>query len=159
MANMTSTARVEHYYLPAVNAWGDPNHNQVPAATFDGNMLTVVQSEAEDCNPSGVYTSENVEQEPVDLEPALGRIFHESANPIINHDGRVVIYMGDDGRNEFLYRFVSTEKYNPQNHNPDILDTGTLSVAKFFEDGHLEWLPIKFGDQLRFGAAINNDIR
>ena len=74
-ASRDGTSRVEQYYLPAVNAWGDPNNNQVPAATFDANMLTVVQSDAEECNPSGVYSSETTEQQPVDLEPALGRIF------------------------------------------------------------------------------------
>jgi uncharacterized protein len=76
---------------------------------------------------------------------SLGRIFHESANPILNYDGRVIIYMGDDGRNEFLYRFVSSERYDDKNPNLDILDSGTLSVAKFYEDGHLEWLPIVYG--------------
>ena len=45
-----------------------------------------------------------------------------------------------------MYRFVSTDKYDPQQPNPDILDTGTLSVARFLDDGYLEWLPITFGE-------------
>ena len=38
----------------------------------------------------------------------------ESANPILNADGRIVIYMGDDGYFEYLYRYVSSESYNPR---------------------------------------------
>ena len=79
---------------------------------------------------------------------SLGRIFHESANPVVNFDGRIVIYMGDDGRDEFLYRFVSTKAYdskNSKNINRDILDQGSLSVALFHDDGTLDWLPIEYG--------------
>jgi len=36
---------------------------------------------------------------------ALGRFKHENAEVVINPDGRVVIYMGDDERGEFLYRY------------------------------------------------------
>ena len=77
---------------------------------------------------------------------ALGRLFHESANPILSHDNRLVIYMGDDGAFEFLYRFVSSQPYVPQQSNPDLLDEGTLSVARFSDDGFLTWIPLIFGE-------------
>ena len=40
------------YYLPAINVWQDPNHNQLPASSFNINLLSTTPSEAEDCNPS-----------------------------------------------------------------------------------------------------------
>ena len=38
---------------------------------------------------------------------AMGRFRHEGASPIINHDGRVAVYMGDDARFDYLYKFIS----------------------------------------------------
>jgi len=106
-ASRDGTSRVEQYYLPAVNAWGDPNNNQVPAATFDANMLTVVQSDAEECNPSGVYSSETTEQQPVDLEPALGRIFQRmQVRKLQPYEGDVMF----EGRYGQSIRFGSTNK-------------------------------------------------
>ena len=76
---------------------------------------------------------------------ALGRFYHESANPIVNSDGRIVIYMGDDAYFEYLYRFVSSESYDSGKENKDLLDEGVLSVARFSEDGTVEWLPLLYG--------------
>ena len=42
---------------------------------------------------------------------ALGRFKHENAEVTLAADGRVVVYMGDDERGEFLYRFVSDGVY------------------------------------------------
>lgn len=81
---------------------------------------------------------------------ALGRFYHESANPILNKDGRIVIYMGDDGYFEYLYRFVSSQSHVPHQVQSrleygDILDDGELSVALFHENGTVEWIPLAFG--------------
>ncbi len=64
---------------------------------------------------------------------AIGRCFHESAHYSIAKDGRVVIYTGDDARFEYVYKFVSRDKWNPDNRvaNRDLLDHGTLYVARF----------------------------
>nr|VFK78726.1 MAG: hypothetical protein BECKSD772D_GA0070982_102311 [Candidatus Kentron sp. SD] len=64
---------------------------------------------------------------------ALGRFKHENAALVVNHDGHVVVYMGDDERGEHLYRFVSRKRIDPESPatNRDLLDEGTLYVAQF----------------------------
>ena len=57
---------------------------------------------------------------------ALGRFKHENAEVVIAKNGEVVVYMGDDEVNEFMYKFVSKAKYNPNKPNKDILNEGTL---------------------------------
>nr|WP_247829192.1 PhoX family phosphatase [Arthrobacter antioxidans] len=64
---------------------------------------------------------------------AMGRFKHEGANVIIAPDGRVVAYMGDDERFDYLYKFVSRDRYIEGNraHNKTLLANGDLFVAKF----------------------------
>lgn len=77
---------------------------------------------------------------------ALGRTKHESAYVHVSKGGRVVVYMGDDQANEYLYKFVSAGNWKSlraRRRSP--LDEGTLYVAKFHSDGRGEWLPLVHG--------------
>jgi uncharacterized protein len=78
---------------------------------------------------------------------AMGRMKHEGAMGIINADGRYVLYQGDDERFEYLYRFVTAGAVDLDNPeaNRDLLDEGTLSVARFDEEG-CTWLPLVYGE-------------
>ncbi|BCG84778.1 dTDP-glucose 4,6-dehydratase [Mesorhizobium sp. 113-3-9] len=78
---------------------------------------------------------------------AMGRFKHEGAESIVAKDGRVVFYLGDDERFDYVYKFVTKGAFNANDHaaNKDLLDDGTLHVAKFAEDGTVDWLPIVFG--------------
>ena len=40
---------------------------------------------------------------------------HEGATIVLNKDGRVVVYMGDDDYFEYVYRFVSDATFDPAN--------------------------------------------
>ena len=78
---------------------------------------------------------------------ALGRFAHEGATVILSKDGRPVVYMGDDARFEYLYKFVATGRYDPAKPAgaTSLLDAGILYAAKLNDDGTGEWLPLVHG--------------
>ncbi|UFQ16981.1 MULTISPECIES: PhoX family protein [Streptomyces] len=71
---------------------------------------------------------------------ALGRFKHEAAQPRLTHDGRPVVYMGDDEKFDYFYKFVSSKRMAKgtsraaHEHNLTLLDEGTLYVAKLTGD-------------------------
>ena len=74
---------------------------------------------------------------------ALGRFKHESVEIVEGKGGRIVAYMGDDERFDYIYRFVSATNWKAmraQGKSP--LDEGTLYVARFNDDNTGDWLPL-----------------
>ncbi|WP_288928208.1 PhoX family phosphatase [uncultured Maritimibacter sp.] len=73
---------------------------------------------------------------------ALGRFKHENAEMVQAADGRVVVYMGDDERGEFIYRYVSNGTYAEGGSTEGLLSDGQLYVAKFNDDMTGEWIAL-----------------
>lgn len=81
---------------------------------------------------------------------ALGRFKHENAELIVEEDGTVIVYMGDDEANEFIYKFVSKHKYQKGKDTSKILDEGVLYVAQFNGSvgdmrGKGKWIALEYG--------------
>ena len=88
---------------------------------------------------------------------ALGRFRHEASTVVTTPDRRAVVYSGDDARFEYVYKFISTGRYSPDDRaaNFSVLDDGLLYAAKFHDDGAGEWLPLEAGagELAEFSAA------
>jgi len=74
---------------------------------------------------------------------ALGRFKHEGAATALARDNRLAVYSGDDARFEFVYKFVTEDRITPETSKSDnVLDRGTLYVARFDANGTGEWLAL-----------------
>ena len=96
---------------------------------------------------------------------ALGRLGHEGAWVSRAIAGqKLAVYMGDDSRREYIYKFVSNANWDaadaqaadPLAMGDKYLDAGTLYVARFNEDGSGDWLPLVFG-QVPARPAVGSD--
>jgi len=93
---------------------------------------------------------------------ALGRFAHESAafgRPVAGQP--IAVYQGDDSRNEYIYKFVSTALWDAADANPadrmatgdKYLDSGKLYAAKFNADGTGEWVELTITNPAIAGFA------
>ena len=83
---------------------------------------------------------------------ALGRFGHEGAclGPVVA--GKPLVwYMGDDSRNEYIYKFVSAKPWDAADVGGGMaagdkyMDDGKLYVARFNADGTGNWLELSLG--------------
>ncbi|MFN7725791.1 MAG: PhoX family protein [Rubrivivax sp.] len=90
---------------------------------------------------------------------ALGRIKRESAQYVVDAQNNIAFYMGDDERNEYIYKFVCAGKYNPTNRaaNRNLLDSGTLYVAKFNANLQGVWIALVPGTVGVDGVALRDN--
>ena len=112
---------------------------------FDARFDLANTSYANEINRFGWVVEidpENPKSVPV-KRTALGRIKHEGATFVEGKDGRAVVYMGDDERFDYVYKFVSAEPWKKmvaKKESP--LDRGVLYAAKYLDNGTGEWLEL-----------------
>lgn len=94
---------------------------------------------------------------PAKKRTALGRFAHESAafsKPVAGKP--LAVYMGDDSRNEYIYKFVSSANWDAADAQTNqamsigdkYLDQGKLYVAKFNTDGSGNWIELSLSNPL-----------
>jgi secreted PhoX family phosphatase len=155
---LTCEENFNGYFIdPSSSLTGHPNETGfkrygVPGNTYDWGKFYDrfdIAKEPNEANRFGWV----VEIDPLDPDSkpvkrtALGRFKHEGAENIVNRDGRLVIYAGDDQRFDYVYKFVTEGKVDRHNRakNRDLLDKGILYVAKYNADGTGTWLPLVYG--------------
>jgi secreted PhoX family phosphatase len=76
---------------------------------------------------------------------ALGRFRHENLALRAEANQPLVAYMGDDRRGGHVWKFVSKGevKRSTSKRNSDLLERGTLFVARFNPDGAGAWIPLQ----------------
>ncbi|HEY5809265.1 MAG TPA: PhoX family phosphatase, partial [Povalibacter sp.] len=145
MAALKTSAGADSFVVDAHRRWrmwgkDSPNAWEVTDARFD---LTQEPHEPFRFGWIVEIDPHDPQRTPV-KRTALGRFAHEGASPVIAKDGRIAVYMGDDDKFEHVYKFVSSGKFDPKHPgaNRDLLDSGTLYVARFDANGSGRWLPL-----------------
>jgi hypothetical protein len=84
---------------------------------------------------------------------ALGRFCHENCAWRLGKTGRLVIYMGDDASDQYLYKFVSADRLDAKASRTEqrqLLTAGTLYAADFLSN---RWLPLDLARSQRLKDA------
>jgi secreted PhoX family phosphatase len=121
----------------------EENYPDFNATEDDGYRWSDVPSQKVDDHEYGwIVEVDPFGELPPRKHSALGRFKHENAAMRLGPTGRVVVYMGDDEEDQFFYKFVSAEPYDPRTPRADqykLLTAGTLYVADFLLG---KWRPI-----------------
>ena len=150
---LTAEENFHQYFANAANDPRAPRYG-VPEAGSEGHWEDFYDRFDLDKEPNEVNRHGHlVEIDPYDptLTPrkhtAMGRFKHEAATVTLSDDERVVVYSGDDQRFDYVYKFISNDRYNAFSRwaNLDLLSTATLFAAKFNDDGSGEWMPLVAG--------------
>ncbi len=102
----------------------------------------------------------------------LGRFAHESGVfGKVTAGKPLAVYMGDDSRGEYIYKFVSATSWSADDASPanrittgdKYLDSGKLYVAKFNADGTGQWIELSLSNATLAAAtsykfADNGDV-
>ncbi|MGK2912235.1 MAG: PhoX family protein [Sphingobium sp.] len=92
---------------------------------------------------------------------AMGRFDHENVAHMVDTGNRVAFYMGDDSTPGCIYKFIPDRAFSRTDRkaNTDLLDSGTLYVARFNADGTGEWRTLVQGTNgLVNGATDPGDV-
>jgi uncharacterized protein len=129
------TYKIGEMTIPGFRWWEQFNRFDVASPNNDSERFGyVVEIDPQDPSSTPVKRT------------ALGRFRHENAELTLAADGRVVVYMGDDEMNQFIYKFVSKGRWQAGDTSGQaLLDEGTLYVAKFEEAGRGIWLELAPG--------------
>lgn len=75
---------------------------------------------------------------------AMGRKKNECATTVIAKNKKIVSYMGDDSANQFVYKFVTTGRFNPRDRlsNRELLGSGKLYAARLEDNGTGSWIEL-----------------
>jgi secreted PhoX family phosphatase len=87
---------------------------------------------------------------------ALGRFSHENTAMVLAPTGQLVVYMGDDAKDQYVYKYVSKAKFDPKagKNNSKLLEEGTLYVANF---GKGKWISLDYTTSEALQKAVNGE--
>ncbi|GEN36303.1 PhoX family protein [Aneurinibacillus danicus] len=87
---------------------------------------------------------------------ALGRFSHENTAMTIAPGGQLVVYMGDDANDQYVYKYVSRGTYNKAagKANAKLLEEGTLYVANFSKG---KWIALDYAKNETLQKAVDAD--
>lgn len=87
---------------------------------------------------------------------AMGRFDHENVAFMADNNRRVAFYMGDDSTPGCIYKFIPDRPFSTdRTANIDLLDYGTLYVARFNANGTGDWRALVQGQNGLVVGAID----
>lgn len=115
------------------NIWGDPEVHEAPS------MIQALIPRSSHHYGYMVEIDQDTRQ--YFKHTALGRFAHENIAFTLAKDNRLVGYMGDDRKDQCLYKFISESPYEPSagKNNRTLLEKGILYVANTQKG---RWIPL-----------------